>query len=219
MQLMRDNRLGGLALVIGAAAGVIVMAVHPVGRQGLMSQQQTATMAVSTRMVHGFAIASLPILFLGALALTQHLNSPSRIALIALVFYGFALVALMIAGSMNGFVAPAIMSKLVAGDATADFRRLFQEYTWTLNQSLAGVFVVGACIAIFLWSLEILRGLSLSRALAIYGVLLAVGISVAYLSGRLPLTAHGFGIVTFAQSIWLAIAGASLLGQGETLKH
>ncbi len=213
---MRDNRLGGLALVIAAAAGVIVMAVHPVGgHHGVMSPPDMAAMALSIRIVHAFAIVTLPILFLGAMALTRYLNSPNRIALVALVFYGFALVALMIAANMDGFVGPAVMSKLVAGDPMTDFRRLFLDYTFTINQSLAGVFTVGACIAILLWSVEIWRSRLMSRALALYGVVLAIGISGVYLSGRLPLGAHGFGIVTFVQSLWLVLAGVSLRGKAE----
>ena len=208
--------------MIAAAAGVLVMAVHPVGGHhsgGVMSRQDMDAMALMMRLVHGFAILTLPILFLGALALTRYLNRPNRIAIVALVFYGFALTALMIAACMDGFIAPAVMNKVVAGDPMADFRRLFLEYTWTINQSLAGVFTVGACIAILLWSVEIWRSRLMSRALAVYGVVLAIGISVVYLSGRLPLTAHGFGIVTFVQSLWLVLAGFSLRGKAEKLKR
>ncbi|HEY3836911.1 MAG TPA: hypothetical protein VGL72_10085 [Bryobacteraceae bacterium] len=138
---MRDNRLGGLALVIAAAAGVLVMAVHPVGHHGggVMSRQDMEAMALMIRLVHGFALLTLPILFLGTLALTRYLDRPNRIALVALVFYGFALTALMIAACMDGFIGPTVMSKLVAGDPMTDARRLFLDYTWTINQSLAGV--------------------------------------------------------------------------------
>ena len=173
-------------------------------------------MALVIRLVHGFALLTLPILFLGVLALTRYLQGPDRIALVALIFYGSALTALLIAGCMDGFVGPAVMSKLVAGDPMTDARRLFLDYTWTINQSLAGIFTLGACIAIFLWSAEIWRSRLLSRPLAAYGAVLAIGISLVYLSGRLPLTAHGFGIVTLAQSLWLMLAGVGLCGKPET---
>lgn len=203
--------------MIAAAAGVLVMAVHPMGPHGggVMSRQDMDAMALMMRLVHGFAILTLPILFLGALALTRYLNRPNRIALVGLVFYGFALAAVMIAASMDGFIAPTVMSKVVAGDPMADARRLFLEYTWTTNQSFAGVFTVGACIAILLWSVEIWHSRLMSRALAVYGVVLAIGISVVYLSGHLPLTTHGFGIVTFAQSLWLVLAGVGLFMKAE----
>lgn len=207
---MRDNRLGGLALVIGAIAGLITMIVHPTGHHGVMSQQEMATMALLTRAVHGFAIASLPIAFLGALALTRQLGSPDRLSVLALVVYGFGTVAVMMAATMSGLVFPSVMQQLVAGDPLTETRRLFLDYTFRLNQAFASVFVVASCAAILLWSVGILRTKRLSAGLGIYGLVLGIAITVALFIGRLPLDVHGFGLVILTQAVWFIIAGVML---------
>ena len=102
------------------------MIVHPTGHHGVMSQQEMATMALLTRAVHGFAIASLPIAFLGALALTRQLGSPDRLSVLALVVYGFGIVAVMMAATMSGLVFPSVMEQLVAGDPL--LKR--EDYSW-----------------------------------------------------------------------------------------
>ena len=212
---MRDNRLGGLALVIAAVASVITMAVHPSGHHGVMSRREMEILGWLTRGVHGFAIASLPIAFLGALGLTRYLQASNRIAVSALVIYGFGLAAIMAAAAMSGFVAPTVMSQLVAGDRMTDVRRLFLDYTFALNQAFASVFVVAGCAAVFLWSVAIWRSGLLWRGLAIYGLVLGLGIILIFLSGHLSLDVHGFGIVAFTQSIWFVLAGLGLYGSNQ----
>ncbi len=212
---MRDNRLGGIALVAGAIAGVITMSLHPSGHHGILSQHEMEMLALMTRAVHGLGIASLPLLFLGAMVLTRRLACPSRVPIAALVIYGFAAVAIMIAASMSGFVAPAVIRQLVAGDPLTDARRLFLEYTFNINQAFASVYVVASCAAIMLWSTAILKGRQLAAGLGIYGIVLGLAIVAALFSGKLALDVHGFGVVTFTQSIWFIVAGILLLRARE----
>jgi hypothetical protein len=207
---MKDNRLGGVALVAGAIAGMITMSLHPTGHHGIMSRHEMEVLALLTKAVHALAITSLPFSFLGCMVLTRRLASPSRIALAALVVYGFAAVAVMIAASMSGFLAPGIISKLVAGDPLTDTRRLFLEYNFQVNQAFASVYVVGSCMAIVLWSTAILKTRQLAAGLGIYGIVLGLAIVAALFSGKLALDVHGMGLVTFTQSIWLIIAGILL---------
>jgi hypothetical protein len=212
---MRDNRLGGVALVAGAIAGMITMSLHPTGQHGIMSQHEMHILALLTRSVHALAIAGLPLSFLGAMVLTQRLNSPNRLSLAALVIYGFAAVAIMIAASMSGFVAPAVISKLVVGDPLIDTRRLFLEYNFQINQGFASVYVVASCVAIILWSSTILATRRLAASLGVYGILLGPAIVAGLFSGKLALDVHGMGLVTFTQSIWFIIAGILLLRSRE----
>ena len=191
------------------------MSLHPSGAHAIMSQQEMRELAILTKSVHGLGILSLPLTFFGAFALTRRLTSPNRLAVIALVFYGFAVVSIMIAASMSGFVAPAVMSKLVAGDPMTDLRRFFLDYTFQVNQAFASVFVVGACLAIALWSVVILMTRRFSTGLGIYGVILGLGLVTALFSGKLSLDVHGFGLVTFTTAIWFIIAGVILMRSKE----
>ena len=74
----------------GATAGMITMSLHPSGNHGIMSQGDMRALALLTKAVHGLGILSLPLTFLGALALTRRLATPNRLAVAALVVDGFA---------------------------------------------------------------------------------------------------------------------------------
>ena len=93
---MKDNRLGGIALIIGAVSGIITMAIHPVTGGHPITPAQFETLAAVLIGVHVLAIAGIPFLFLGGLALTRLLDSPSRVAVTALAIYSLSLVAVMI---------------------------------------------------------------------------------------------------------------------------
>ena len=121
--------------------------------------------------------------------------------------YGFALVAIMAAGCMSGFVGSDILGRMVEGDPKLESRRMMLDYTFRLNQAYSSVYVVGSCMAIFLWSLEMVRTRLLSRGLGVYGLVLGPVIVAALFSGQLPLDVHGFGFVVLVQSVWFVIAG------------
>src|SRR5436305_10530822 len=119
---MKDNRLGGIALIIGAMSGVVTMILHPVtgGSGHRITPAQFETLAAMIVGVHALAIAGIPLLFLGALTLTRRLDSPSRIAMAALAFYSLSLVAVLIAPAISGLVGTAILRKVAAGGAGAE---------------------------------------------------------------------------------------------------
>ena len=186
------------------------MAVHPVGH-GLMSPQEMENLGRLNRAVHGLGIASLPLLFLGALALTRQIADAGRLAWAALVFYGFGAAAIMIAASMSGFVASDVMSKLVAGDPLMETRRLFLDYTFRINQAFASVSVVASSVAIILWSIVWIKARGPAAALGYYGLALGT-LTIGFLfAGHLRLDVHGFGLVVLAQSIWFIISGVMLI--------
>ncbi len=186
------------------------MAVHPIAHHGLISRTEMERLELLTRVVHGLALATLPLMFLGAFVLARRLDTPRRIAMLALAIYGFALIALMGAATMSGFVAPGVLHALVVGDPLIETRRLFLDFTFRLNQGFAEVYTVGSCIALALWSGLMVTERRFSRSLGVYGLLASLSSVAALLSGHLPLDVHGFGLVAFSQSIWFAIAGSVL---------
>src|ERR1043165_4343743 len=107
---MTDGRSGGLALILGTAALIVVMALHPTGHQMASAGSAVAALALLNVLVHSLAIPAPPGLFLGALAWTR--IAQTRLSTVALVLYGFALVAGMGAALMSGFVAPDALREL-----------------------------------------------------------------------------------------------------------
>src|SRR5712692_4341932 len=100
---MTDDTKGGIALIAGSLAGIITMGLHPTVRD-LSAPDQLAPMTLLLIGVHALAVLSLPIMFLGAVALSRRVASPDRLAIAALVVYGFALTAVLVAAVVDGFV-------------------------------------------------------------------------------------------------------------------
>src|SRR5947207_15829794 len=101
---MKDNRLGGIALIVGAVSGITTMAIHPVTGGRPITSAQFETLAAVLIGVHVLAIAGIPFLFLGGLRLTGRLESPSRVAVTALATYRLSLVGVMMDPASNGLV-------------------------------------------------------------------------------------------------------------------
>ena len=207
---MKDNRLGGIALIIGAVSGITTMAIHPVTGGRPITSAQFETLAAVLIGVHVLAIAGIPFLFLGGFALTRLLDSPSRVALTALAVYSLSLVAVMIAPAISGLVGTGILRKLVVQGPGSEQWRIMMDYNYMINQAFDRIFVVASCGAIALWSLMIVKTRALSMTIGIYGVLLGCGTVIAVALG-LRMDAHGFGLVIFGEGSWLVIVGCLLL--------
>jgi hypothetical protein len=201
--------MSGAALIAGMIGFIITMAFHPTGHD-LVSPERAASMMQLNVVVHSLALVCIPILFLGALGLTQRLASPNRLALAGLVLFGFAEVAVMIAAAVSGLVTPGLIHHMVAEPGLADTWRAVLQLSGHLNQSFALIFVVASSAAIVLWSAAIFRSHVFSRALAMYGCLFGPLTIVFVVSGHLPLNVHGFGMVALVQAIWFIAAGVQL---------
>jgi|ERR1043166_3886725 len=211
---MTDNRLGGIALIVGTVSGMITMSLHPVAGPNPITPAQFEKLAALMTGVHVLAIAGIPFSFLGALALARRLDSPGRLALLGLVIYGLGLVAVMIAPAMSGLVGTEIIRHVIERGVDSEQWRILMKYNFLINQAFAKIFVVASCSAVALWSLMIVRRRAFPVALGIYGLFLAPVLVIAMLTGGLSLDAHGFGLIVFTQAIWFIVAGI-LLWRGD----
>lgn len=208
---MTDERLGGAALIAGAVGMMITMLLHPSGQELHGAGEHFSAVAVLAAGVHALGIASQPALFLGGLALSRRLESPDRLALVALVVYGFALVAGMAAATASGFVGPGLARELLSvGGGDTEVWRAVATYNWRVNQAFGHVLTVGSSAAIFLWSFAIVWRRALPRGVAVYGLVLAPVIVLGVVAGHLRLDVHGFGLVVLAQGVWLIGTGVLL---------
>jgi hypothetical protein len=209
---VKRDLLSGSLLIAGSLAGMVVMTLHPTGRT-VINAENFPGQALLNVTVHSIALAAVPTLFIGLLGLSRRLG-PSDLTTAALVVYGFGAVAIMSAAVASGLVATPVIERLLTVPAEA--RSVYQAlltYTGLLNQGFARVNVVASSVAVLLWSAAIWRS-GTARAAAVAGALVGAGVLVAFLSGQLPLDAHGFRVVTFAQSIWLIWLGILLCRDG-----
>ena len=214
VRCMPDARKSGIALIAGSAAMVITMVIHP---RGLATTPEGAeSVARMLIAVHSLALASVPVLFLGVWGLSRRLDAPDRTAMVALVLYAFALVAVMNAAVFDGLVAPSLIRHIVsAAPEKKDGWQLAMRFNFELNQAYARLYAVASAIAILLWSVVIVRKGQLSRAVGIYGCILGPIIVAAVGSGMLNPNVHGFGALIFAQAAWFVVVGAQLCGERQ----
>src|SRR5262249_49771425 len=83
---MSKDPIAGTMLIAGALLGVVVMALHPTGRSLAEDFQRQAALG---SFVHGVAIASIPVVFLGLFGLWRRLGG-TRLATAGLVAYAWA---------------------------------------------------------------------------------------------------------------------------------
>lgn len=205
---MTDDRKSALALIAGMTGSIITMAFHP---HGALSAEQFDNIAWLNVTVHALALFCTPIIFLGTIGLTQRLDSRNRLALSALVFFGFADVAVMIAATASGLLMTGLMHHVhSAAPSMADSYRVALQLIGHINQSFALIFVIASSIAITLWSVAILKGTTFARALGTYGCILGLISILAVVSGHIRLDVHGFGLIVLGQAAWFIIVGVQL---------
>jgi hypothetical protein len=210
---MTDERKSSTALIAGSAGMIITMIFHPGGK---IAPEQLDHFIRLNIGVHSLALASVPVLFLGAWGMSKRLDGGDRLAWAGLVLFALASIAVMNAGTLNGLVAPTLMRQIVA--ATPDTRetwRMITNFSFQMNQAFARVYGVGSSLAIVLWSVAILRYRALGLGVGIYGVVLGLVTGVAICSGLLTPDRHGFAILIFGQAIWFLVVASGLWGSGK----
>jgi hypothetical protein len=211
---MTDDRKSGIALIAGSVGGIITMAMHPVAAPGSLAPEQVMRLMALSGAVHALAIGSVVLLFLGACGLTRRIANPDRVAFSALVVFGFACVALLIAPAVSGFIVPNIMQAM-ARDLPANGHQweMIIYSIFQINQAFARIYSVAASLSMILWSVSALRNGGFGRGVAIYGCVIAPLIILGIGSGRMRLDVHGMAAVWLGQAIWFILVGSQLSSQ------
>lgn len=208
--------MGGIALIIGSIGFFLTISFHPSSHDFMEAGSQLTSVISRTKLVHIPAAASLPILFFGALALSLRLASTNRVAIAALIVYGFAMIAATSNVIVDGFLSPSLIGKFLT--TTSPTRETWQTivgYNGQLNEAYAQVFVISSTVAIGLWSFAILNDRILGHLVGIYGLVLALFILGARASGGLTLAGNGFRWILLGQILWTMLAGVFLLRSNE----
>ena len=160
---------------------------------------------------HGLALVSVLVLFLGGCGLTRALAGPDRLAFCAVVTFGFACVAVMVAAAVSGWVAPDMMGMMDRDVPEAGAMwRIAIASMFRVNQAMSRIYSVGTALAILLWSLSSLRGARLSPGVAWYGCVASPVVAVLILVGHLRLNVHGMTVVMLSEVVWFVGMGLGL---------
>jgi hypothetical protein len=206
---MTDNRMSGLALLAASAGLILTLSLHPSGR---ITPAQVDQMVRKLVAVHSLGLATLPIMFLGALGLARVLASPNRLGIVGLVLYGFAVAAMLCGVVADGLVTPSLLREMVAaspGTNMSDAWRVIFKYNDYLDVALVQVSMVASAAAIAVWSVAIVRSATLPRGVGVYGLILGLIAVLAVFSGTLK-AEHVIHIVVVSQCSWFLIVGVLL---------
>lgn len=209
------RRTDAAALVAGALASLVTMALHPRGGEALRDGETLSRAGVAAVVSHSIALAGVPLLLVGFWGLSRRLGWESPLVRLAFATYALASVAVVNAALMSGLVAPgvalSIRSAIPEGGSMA---QSFFAYTFVLNQSFARVYVVAWSAAVVLWSVRALRLGAPWRGAGAFGALAGAAVAAAVISGALPLNVHGFAHVVLLQSAWTIWMAARLAKDG-----
>lgn len=207
---MTDDRKSGSVLIAGALGLIVTMALHPIPTASLTAEQVVRLMRMSG-IAHSIAMVSALLLFLGASGLTRSIQAADRIAFAALVTFGFACIAVLIATAVSGFIMPGIM-ELMLRDTPANARQwqIVSTGIFQINQAFSRIYSVAASLAMILWSVSALRNGGFRRGVAIYGCIGAPIVVIAIAIGHLRLDVHGMAAVVVVQAAWFILVGTQM---------
>jgi len=206
-----SGRPAAAALGAGALCWVLIGIVHPRVRHGDVVGQ-IARLSPHLAAVHAMAIAAAAALLFGLAAFSLRRGIGRSSVLAALVVYALATVAIVAAGTIDGFVVAGVA-------AVADPSLTAQYATTSALLSVCGVAIqaftkvglAGFVVAIALWSADLARERGALRAVGILGC--AVAAATAVLVAVTPhVGPHALVGVGLLQALWYASLAALLAG-------
>jgi hypothetical protein len=206
------ERAGAAALILGTVAMIAIMLLHPVSHGAVSAPEATAMMRMGL-IVHAAAIATAPLLTFGFFAFTRNIGLDTPLATLALAFYAFGAVTVMLAAAMSGLVAPRLLAWRLESPADQALIHGLARLEWFLNQSFAQIHVAFFSIAVALWAVSWPGRGVLAVILQVTGIVVGIGVLVWLLSGTLELNVHGMGAVVLAQGAWTLLAAVALLAR------
>ncbi len=208
---MRDDRIYGGALILGAIAFLGTGALHPSGNQLLSSAESFARYAPINVLAHTLGLFGVWLTFVGLVGLARRLG-PQRPAVTgALVAYGLAACMVSFAAITDGLVATRLAQAHLGAETAAQRETLigFMKFCYNLASSLSRYYVTAVAIALLLcsWTAWVAR---FDRVLPWIGAAIGAGALVAQWRGALQMNLHDVMLLAVGQGAWMIWAGVAL---------
>lgn len=201
------KKASGISLLTGAVLATITMAMHPVGG----SLAEIASKKGVFIFTHSLALISIPFIAFGFWGLATALVTKSRISFLSFAVSCFGLIAVMSAGTLNGFVLPMFASNYSGSTVDGSVLQAVRDYGWLLGSSMDYIFITGLSLAMVIWSGIIVATGQLSKWLGYYGLLIVVVTVLGLLMKFNFTTDFGFGVFIFTLVSWLIMAAILLI--------
>lgn len=198
------QKTSGICLIISSVLLVVTMVLHPTGGNAKHIMQMYTILVVA----HSLAIFTLPFLAFGFYGLSVSLLTSNKVSLLAFIFVCFALVAGMIAGSINGLVLPMFVEKYSSSfEQNSNILLPILKYGSNFNKAMDYITIAGILIAITIWSFLIIRSKNFPKWIGYYGIILFI---MALLGAFLQfnfVNLFGFRIFIFSLVSWIVLVG------------
>ena len=203
---MADNKISGISLMLGAFLMTVTMVLHPAGGDNA----HIVKMATMFMVVHGIAIFAAPFTAFGFFGLSQTWAKKSQWSYLAFGFACLSLIAAVFAAMINGVILPNFLKAGVEKGFSDETIQAFRTFIFRFNAACDYVLMGGLIIAIFIWSLLLLRSEGKEKWMAYFGLILVLLSLIFLISGFNFLSVFGFRIFVFSFVVWIMVAGWKL---------
>ncbi len=201
------ERNAGTSLIIGAILAVITMVLHPVGGD-IDHLIKISTVIIAS---HTIALFSVPFLTFGFWGLSRRIGMDNTMSVLAFITSGLGMIAVMLAGAINGLVVPFFVDSLeTATPEKLEMSRVVLSYGFSLNHAFDYIFIGAICEAFLLYSIAIFKNRIFPKWIAFLGIGLGLGFLIMLVSGFLLIDLHGFRIFIFGIVLWIISVGVML---------
>ena len=198
------QKVSGISLMVSSVLLVVTMLLHPSGGSTghIMQMHDIAIIA------HSVAIFSLPFVTFGFYGLTISLLTDSKISILGFSFVCFALIAGMIAASINGLILPMFVENYANEfEQNSNILKPILKYGSFFNQAMDYIMIIGLVIAITIWSVLIIIGVKFPKWIGYYGLTLFVVALVGLFLNFNFVNLFGFRIFIFSLVSWIVLTG------------
>ena len=155
--------------------------------------------------VHSSMIILLSLMGWGFLQFSLARGLGSGWVSAGLLAYAVSIFGHLVAGTINGFVVPALVNPAPVG------HDIFR-FAWQANQAFAKLGMIAGSAAYVLWSVDLWRAPENPRpALAAAGAAIGIAVPALMLSGIVRLDVHGALLLYGLQALWAVMIGAAMV--------
>lgn len=201
------KKASGISLLSGAVFATLTMAMHPVGG----SLAQIAGKKEVFIFSHSLAIISIPFIGFGLLGLATALVTKSRMSFLAFAIAVLGLIAVMIAGTVNGFVLPMFAATYSGSTVDGTVLQAIRQYGWLLGTSMDYIFITALSLAMVVWSCIVITTGQLSKWLGYYGLLIVIVTAAGLVIKFNFTTIFGFRLFVLSLVSWIITAAILLI--------
>jgi hypothetical protein len=187
---------------------IVTMVLHPSGGNIAHILKISRVIVIS----HTLAVFSVPFVGFGFYGLSLSLLSKNRLSILALIIMAQGLVAVMIAGTINGLTLPLFLDIYADKiEPNLNILKPIIHYGFSINKPMDYIFITASIVSILIWSILMLKVDKFSKWLGYYGLFLilmgVLGVVISFDFIHLG----GFRTFVFGMVSWVILAGIWLI--------